>query len=58
MKEYYKMDDNKTVRVTVQPEVSKDLSNATKLKTMMRAELRRVQNTKLDSITHKPGDRE
>ncbi len=39
------MDDNKTVRVTVQPEVSQELSNATKLKNMMRAELRRIQKT-------------
>jgi len=37
---------NKTVRVTVQPEVSKELSNATKLRDLMRKDLRSVQDKK------------
>jgi len=44
----------KSVRVTVQPEVSKDLSNATKLRNEMRSQLREVQSTKPDIVKYQP----
>jgi len=48
------MDKDKTVRVTVQPKVSKDLINSTKLRDMMRSELRAVQDKKPDIAKYQP----
>jgi len=45
---------NKIVRIQAEPEVDKDLSNATKLRDEMRSELRRVQDNKSDIAKHQP----
>jgi len=45
---------NQTARVHVDPEVSKNMSNATKLRDVMRSELRDVQTTKPDIAKHQP----
>jgi len=41
-------------RVHVDPEINKDLSNATKLRDVMRKELRDVQGTKPDIAKYQP----
>jgi len=42
------------VRVHINPEINKDLSNATKLRDVMRKELRANQNKKPDIAKHQP----
>jgi len=44
----------KTVRVKIDPAVSKELTNSTTLRNEMRTELRRIQETKPDIAKHQP----
>jgi len=39
---------NKIVRIQAEPEITKDMSNATKLRDVLRSELRNVQEKKPD----------
>lgn len=42
------------VKIQVNPEISKDLSNATSLRNVLRSELRKVQDKKPDMAKHQP----
>jgi len=46
---------DQTARVHVDPEISQDLSNATKLRDVLRTELRQVQDKKPDIAKHQTG---
>jgi len=45
---------DRTVRVTAQPEIPKNLINSTKLRDLMRSELRDVQDKKPDIAKYQP----
>jgi len=46
----------KTVRVSIDPDIPKDLQNSTNLRNEMKTELRRIQEQKPDKESHQSGD--